>query len=174
MNGSPAVLTYAACGLLIVVYASGRFNTPPSNRSSTRQTLYWWSCAGYVLSALALFAALSILLQAATWRTALLGRSDEPSLPAPLIATLAMTTLLPSIPLLKRADEWFLSIFLEWAEIPAEIKRRAAAMTRRASVSAERMWPSCAKPMATAAMATPWLGICADAAAKARSCRITA
>jgi hypothetical protein len=129
VNGSPAVLTYAACGLLIIVYASGRFNTPPSNRSSTRQTLYWWSCAGYVLSALALFAALSILLQAAAWRSALLGRSDEPSLPAPLIATLAMTTLLPSIPLLKRLDEWFLSIFLEWAEIPAEIKRRAAAMT---------------------------------------------
>ena len=129
MNGSPAVLTYAACGLLIVVYASGRFNTPLSNRSSTRQTLYWWSCAGYVLSALALFAALSILLQAAVWRTALLGRSDEPSLPAPLIATLAMTTLLPSIPLLKRLDEWFLSTFLEWGEIPAEVKRRAAAMT---------------------------------------------
>ena len=73
MNGSPAVLTYAACGFLIVVYASGRFNTPPSNRSSTRQTLYWWSCVGYVLSALALFAALSILLQTAAWRTALLG-----------------------------------------------------------------------------------------------------
>jgi hypothetical protein len=138
VNGSPAVLTYAACGFLIVVYASGRFNTPPSNRSSTRQTLYWWSCAGYVLSALVLFAALSILLQAAAWRTALLGRSDEPSLPAPLIATLAMTTLLPSIPLLKRLDEWFLSIFLEWAEIPAEIKRRAAAMTPESfSVSRE-------------------------------------
>jgi hypothetical protein len=85
-----------------------------------------------------LFAALSILLQAAAWRTALLGRSDEPSLPAPLIATLAMTTLLPSIPLLKRLDEWFLSIFLEWAEIPAEIKRRAAAMTPESfSVSRE-------------------------------------
>ncbi len=69
------------------------------------------------------------MLQAAAWRTALLGRSDEPSLPAPLIATLAMTTLLPSIPLLKRLDGWFLSIFLEWAEIPAEVKRRAAAMT---------------------------------------------
>ena len=87
MNGSPAVLTYAACGLLIVVYASGRFNTPPSNRSSTRQTLYWWSCAGYVLSALALFAALSILLQAAVWRTALLGRSDEPSLTTGVIVS---------------------------------------------------------------------------------------
>jgi hypothetical protein len=138
VNGSPAVLTYAACGFLIIVYASGRFNTPSSNRSSTRQTLYWWSCAGYILSALALFTALSILLQAAAWRTALLGRSDEPSLPAPLIATLAMTTLLPSIPLLKRLDEWFLSIFLEWAEIPAEVKRRAAAMTPESfSVSRE-------------------------------------
>ena len=54
---SNLVLAYAACGGLIVVYALGRFNTPPSNRSSTRQALYWSSCLGYVLSALALFAA---------------------------------------------------------------------------------------------------------------------
>jgi hypothetical protein len=116
----------AACGLLIVVYAWGRFNTPPSNRSSTRQALYWWSAAGYVLSALVLFAALSYLLPAGPWRK-FFGLSKD--LPAPLIATLALTTLLPSIPLLKRVDEWFLSIFLDWAEIPAEVKRRAAAMT---------------------------------------------
>jgi hypothetical protein len=45
------------------------------------------SCAGYVLSALALFAALSILLQAAVWRTALLGRSDEPSLTTGVIVS---------------------------------------------------------------------------------------
>ena len=56
-------LAYGACGLLIVVYAWGRFNTPPSNRSSTSQKLYWSSCAGYVLSALALFVALVILLK---------------------------------------------------------------------------------------------------------------
>jgi len=52
-------LTYAACGLLIIAYAWARFNTPPSNRSSTRQTLYWSSAIGYMLSALVLFAALS-------------------------------------------------------------------------------------------------------------------
>ncbi len=34
---SNLVLAYAACGGLIVVHALGRFNTPPSNRSSTRQ-----------------------------------------------------------------------------------------------------------------------------------------
>jgi hypothetical protein len=28
-------LTYATCGLLIIAYAWARFNTPPSNRSST-------------------------------------------------------------------------------------------------------------------------------------------
>ncbi len=121
-------LTHLACGVLIAVYAWGRFNTPPSNRSSTRQALYWWSAAGYVLSALALFVVLSVLLNAGPWRSLLLRKSDTPSLPAPLIATLALTTLLPSVPLLKRLDEWFLSVFLDWAEIPAEVKRRSAAM----------------------------------------------
>ncbi len=128
MDQNLAGLTYAACGLLIVAYAWARFNTPPSNRSSTRQALYWSSGVGYVLSALALFAALSILLKAGPWRKLLLGPADDPSLPAPLIATLAMTTLLPAIPALKRMDEWFLSIFLDWAEIPGEVRRRAAAM----------------------------------------------
>ena len=122
-------LTYAACGLLIIAYAWARFNTPPSNRSSTRQTLYWSSAIGYMLSALVLFAALSILLNAGPWRKLLLGQSDDPALPAPLIATLAMTTLLPAVPTLKRLDEWFLSIFLDWAEIPGEVRRRAAVMT---------------------------------------------
>ena len=122
-------LAYAACGLLIVIYAWGRFNTPPSNRSSTSQKLYWSSCAGYVLSALALFVALVILLKSGPWRKLLIPSGDDASLPVPLVATLAMTTLLPSLPMLKRVDEWFLAIFLDWAEIPAEVKRRAAGLT---------------------------------------------
>jgi hypothetical protein len=88
-------LAYAACGLMIIAYAWARFNTPPSNRSSTRQALYWSSGIRYVLSALVLFAALSILLNAGPWRKLLLGPADDPALPAPLIASLAMTTLLP-------------------------------------------------------------------------------
>ena len=70
--------------------------------------------------------------------TALLGAADHPSLPASLIATLALTTLLPSIPALKRVDEWLLSVFLDWAEIPAGVKRRAAAMTPLAVSLARR------------------------------------
>ena len=84
---TPAVfIPYSACALLIVIYAWGRFNTPPSNRSSTRQALYWWSGFGYVASALMLFAGLCFLLQAGEWRSALLGPADNAALPASLIA----------------------------------------------------------------------------------------
>jgi hypothetical protein len=125
---------YLVCGVLITFYAWDRFSTPASNRSSTRQALYWWGCAGYIVSALALFAVLSVLLQVGTWQTMLLGQaadklSMDKSLPAPFIATLAMTTLLSSVPVLKQIDGWILSTFLDWAAIPAEVKRRAATMT---------------------------------------------
>jgi hypothetical protein len=133
---------YAACGVLIILYAWDRFNTPASNRSSTRQKLYWWGCAGYIVSAVAVFAVLSVLLQVGPWATALLGShtlvasadiSDKLATSAdksaPFIAALAMTTLLPSVPLLKQIDSWILSTFLDWAAIPAEVKRRAATMT---------------------------------------------
>jgi hypothetical protein len=64
---------------------------------------------GYIVSALALVAVLSVLLQAGTWQTMLLGQaadklSMDKSLPAPFIATLAMTTLLSSVPVLKRIE----------------------------------------------------------------------
>jgi hypothetical protein len=131
MGANLTVLADVACASLIIVYAWDRFNTPASNRSSTRQTLYWWSCIGYIVSALTLFVVLSLLLRVGPWRTALLGSADNSSLPAPLIATLAMTTLLSSVPALKQVDSWILSTFLNWAAIPAEVKRRVATMLPR-------------------------------------------
>ena len=92
MDGNLTTLAYLACGALIVAYAWDRFNTPATNRSSTRQALYWWSCTGYMLSALAVFVALSLLLRVGPWRTALLGSSDNPSLPAPLRTLWTITT----------------------------------------------------------------------------------
>jgi hypothetical protein len=121
-------LAYILCAALIIIYAWDRFNTPPSNRSSTRQLLYWESCFGYILSALGLFLALSALLEQEGWRT-LFQLKDNQSLPAPLLATLAMTTLLPRVPLLNQLDRWLLDRFLDWGAIPAEAKRRAAALT---------------------------------------------
>lgn len=125
-------LPFIACAVLVVVYAWERFNTPPSNRSSTRQALYWSSCVGYILTALTVFVALNFLLRVPAWRDMLFGKDDNASLPAPLIATLAMTTLLPTIPLLKRLDAWVLAAFLDFGAIPAEAKRRAATMLPRA------------------------------------------
>jgi hypothetical protein len=122
-----AYIAYVICAALIVVYAWDRFNTPPTNRSSTRQLLYWESCVGYVLSALGLFGALSLLLEQPVWRE-LLGLKDNQSMPAPLLATLALTTLLPRVPMLNRLDRWLLDLFLDLGAIPAEVKRRAAAL----------------------------------------------
>jgi len=140
MDTNLSLLADAVCGSLILIYAWHRFNTPASNRSSTRQALYWWSCVGYMVSALTVFVILSILLRVGPWRTVLLGTTDDPSLPAPLIATLAMTTLLSSVPVLKQLDGWILSTFLTWAAIPAEVKRRAVTMTPRSfSVSEEEV-----------------------------------
>jgi hypothetical protein len=123
------VLAYLMCAILVVAHAWGRFNTPASNRSSTRQVLYWKSFTGYAACGLLLFFVLAVLLQASEWRKLLLGHSDDSSLPAPLIATLALTTLLPSVPLLQRLDAWALSAFHDWGEIPAEVKRRANYLT---------------------------------------------
>ena len=67
------------------------------------------------------FALLSFLLTQSGWQN-LFNLSKEASLPVPLIATLAMTTLLPSIPILKRVDSWLLSNFLNWGAIPAEAR----------------------------------------------------
>ncbi len=129
MNGHLAGLAYIGCAALIAVYAWNRFNTPTSNRSSTLRALYWWSCLGYILSALVVFIALSLLLELGPWRTMMLGDADNPALPAPLIATLAMTTMLSSVPALKTLDGWILAQFHEWGAIPAEAKRRAAGLT---------------------------------------------
>jgi hypothetical protein len=42
------------CLFLVVIYAWDRFNTPATNRSSTRRMLYWSSCGGYIICAVAL------------------------------------------------------------------------------------------------------------------------
>jgi hypothetical protein len=122
-------LTYVACGALIAIYAYQRFNTPSSNRSSTQRSLFWVSCAGYVLTALILFIVLSMALSHGALRQMLFGGNDKSDLPAPLIATLGMTTMLPAIPLLKQVDAFILKWFLDWGNIPAEVRRQAAEMT---------------------------------------------
>src|ERR1700722_17094276 len=118
-------LTDIGCALIILVYAWDRFNTPSSNRSSTRRALFWQACIGSLAPSLALFPILTALVGQQGWAD-LLGLQQK--LPAPLVATLAMTTLLPHVPFVSQLDQWLLGFFLDCAAIPAEARRRAAAL----------------------------------------------
>jgi hypothetical protein len=128
-DGGPVgsgLLAYVVCAILITIYAWDRFNTPSSNRSSTLRALFWLNCVGYVSSALVLFVVLSVLFQEQPWLK-LFGMSakEMTRLPAPLIATMAMTIMLPSVPMLKKVDSFLLNKFLSWGAIPAEARRLA-------------------------------------------------
>jgi hypothetical protein len=119
------VLAYVVCAILITIYAWDRFNTPSSNRSSTLRALFWLNCVGYVSSTLVLFVVLSVLFQEQPWLKLFGMSAKEMPLPAPLIATMAMTIMLPSVPMLKKVDSFFLNKFLSWGAIPAEARQLA-------------------------------------------------
>ncbi|MBV8913525.1 MAG: hypothetical protein JOZ05_10865 [Acetobacteraceae bacterium] len=128
------LLTYAFCCLLVLLYASARFNTPPGNSSTTVRLWYWQGLGAYIISCLTLFAVLSIILEQPKLRDFLLWQDGaSPSkemqrallIPPALAATLVMTTLLPSVPYIKRVDDALLSFFLRMASIPGEVTRRA-------------------------------------------------
>lgn len=134
---SRSLLTNAFCGALVALYAGARFNTPNTNRSSTVQLWYWQGLLAYVAASLALFSLLSVILEQTKLREFLLNYSLPPKdaasasqvekiilIPPALAATLIMTTLLPSVPFIKRLDETFLRFFLRMACIPAEVIRR--------------------------------------------------
>lgn len=120
-----------ACSLLVAFHAWQRFSTPSSNRSSTRQSLYWSAGFGYVLSALLLFVLLSQVLQLESMRALLLHnlqpneQRQTATFSAPLLATLILTTMLPQVPVLRQVDGWLLNCFLTMGSIPAEVKRLA-------------------------------------------------
>ena len=111
--------------LLVCFYAASRFNTPPTARSQTSRFQYVSCCVLYVLASVALF----ILLTWFVWKNPqALGflqfgaaaplPTEVTHLAAPLIVTLAMTTLLPSLPLLRELDARLLRIFHRMASIP--------------------------------------------------------
>ena len=78
-------LTDIGCALIILIYAWDRFNTPPSNRSSTRRVLFWQACIGYLAATLALFTILTVLLGQQGWADLF---DLQQKLPAPLLATM--------------------------------------------------------------------------------------
>ena len=120
--------------LIIAFYSVKRFGTPDTYQGSTTRSRYRRSCFSYLLAAEILFLVLSWAVSStdalAVLAPAAAKSNEIPkevlNLSAPLLAALLMTTFTSSVPLLSDVDQWLLGKFREFANIPDELKRRAA------------------------------------------------
>jgi hypothetical protein len=115
--------TYGFVALCVAFYAHERFTNPPV-RAMTTAIQYHVAWFGYLVSTLILFAALSAVLEsseALKFLTILTGAelsTDAEKLPAPFLAALFLTTLLPRLPVLKDLDTRMQQFFRDLGEIP--------------------------------------------------------
>ncbi|HEV3456464.1 MAG TPA: hypothetical protein VHG32_07875 [Thermoanaerobaculia bacterium] len=127
--------------IFVLISASGRFNTPPTNRSSTTALRYYTAWLCYLLVGMALYFGLLTFPPIVEGVSKELGFFTDGAKQlaavstAPLIA-LMLTLLLPKVPLLAEADEWVREHLQLMAAIPYEARRLAADLRRsRYSVS---------------------------------------
>jgi putative flippase GtrA len=127
--------------VFVLISASSRFNTPPTNRSSTTALRYHTASLCYLLLGMALYFGLLCFPPIVEGVSKELGyfyetaRSLEKISTAPLIALL-LTVLLPKVPLLAEADDWVREHLQKMAAIPHEARRLAADLRKlRYSVS---------------------------------------
>ena len=156
-----AVALYAFGGLCVALYAFDRFGNPPIWRTTTTSTLYWAASIGYVAAAVGAFYLLAKLietnpkaLEAFLFYETPVGAApgapgESPTLPsglpAPLIAALFLTILLPRIPYLSKIDAFIQKAFREFGAIPRK-SRELARLLRRAEYEApERTIPGVAR-----------------------------
>jgi hypothetical protein len=125
MNQLPIDASSVVALSLVCFYATSRFNTPQTARSQTSRLQYIGSCMVYVLSSAGLFIILTWLLIQNPQALNFLHVGAAAPLPvevaqlaAPLIVALAMTTLLPSFPMLREVDAKLLRIFHRMGSIP--------------------------------------------------------
>jgi hypothetical protein len=128
MSQLPIDASSVVAFLLVCFYATNRFNTPRGARTQTSRFQYVGSCVFYVLSSAGLFILLTWLLLKNPQALGFLhfGASASLSgevtqLAAPLIVALAMTTLLPSFPMLSDVDAKLLRIFHRMGSIPIAV-----------------------------------------------------
>ena len=123
--------------VFILVYAIDRFNTPPTNRSSTTAVRYYTGALFYCLFGLLVY---SVLVK---WPhlTGVALQGDQNAIPSwaknlssPLLVALMLTVALPKIPLLSAADEWIRDRIQKMAAIPYEV-RVLGAQLRKADFS---------------------------------------
>lgn len=120
-------------GVFILFYAAQRFNTPPTNRSSTTAARYFVGLFSYCLVGVAFYATIvkfPHLLQ-------FLMQGDENSVPewaqkisSPLLVALSLTVLLQKLPFLSSLDHLICNQLQHMAAIPYEVSRLGAELRK--------------------------------------------
>jgi hypothetical protein len=117
-------------GLLVLLYAHGRFHTPKTIVGSTTLYRYYLAAVLYYAATLLLFGFLAVLVSSSPQILAALqvggeGEAVSESLrgvSSPILAALLMTALLPNFPVLSRMDAWMLQLFQDLGNIPLEVR----------------------------------------------------
>jgi hypothetical protein len=114
------MLVTIACGLIVMLYAAKRYDTPETNRLSTTRPLFFLTGAGYMATSLMLFLLLCEIVLKPGVLTFLGVAQDTISKFAspPVLAAVILTTMLPNVAVLSTADEWLLKRFQRWGRIP--------------------------------------------------------
>jgi hypothetical protein len=127
MPGALAVpyASFIVASLLVCSYAANRFKTPPIVRSQTSRFQYFSGCIIYIVSCWGLLTLLSWLVSQKPDFIALLHTGSSDPIPkdfdraeAPLIVALALTTMLPTFPVLRDFDAKLLRLFHKMGAIP--------------------------------------------------------
>jgi hypothetical protein len=123
--------------IFVVVYAGDRFNTPPTNRSSTTAARFLGGTTVYCAFAVAVY---GVLLNSPHLLDVALAHVDraaerqvhawEQRVPTPLLISVLLTVLLPRVPVLSSIDGWIRSRIQRVAAIPFEVRRLSAELRR--------------------------------------------
>lgn len=131
MTGS--IIDFVLGTFLVGLYATDRFNTPASNRSSTTAARYYTAAALYLGVATGVYALLLFGFPqlANQWApTVIEGLPWAKDLSAPLLVALLLTVSLPRVPILSNIDEWIRKNLQHMAAIPYEVRRLSAALRK--------------------------------------------
>ncbi|HSF30411.1 MAG TPA: hypothetical protein VLK82_08065 [Candidatus Tectomicrobia bacterium] len=115
--------------VFIFIYAAGRFNTPPTSRSSTTWIRYYTAAGFYCTFAVSLYLGLVCspsLLKRVMQETPLPSWAEGLSIP--LLVALVLTVLLPTFPGLATVDEWIRKQLQYRAAIPLAARWLSAAL----------------------------------------------
>jgi hypothetical protein len=114
--------------LFVLIAAAGRFNSPPTNRSSTTALRFHLAAICYLLFELTLYLGVifvgAFAEEAGFFAPLLRGQTLPP------LSALMLTVLLPNIPLLAESDAWVLDRLQRMGAIPFEARRLAAELRR--------------------------------------------